>query len=54
MSKRYKRVMREDPATGTLHPCIRVTETKVKVRFISIHRLQQRKQETQAMLDALE
>jgi hypothetical protein len=54
MAKTYKRVRRPDPDTGELVPFIRIRETRVKVRYIAVSRLQSRKTETQKMLDAQE
>jgi hypothetical protein len=52
--RKYKRVLRKDPADGVLKPYIRITQTRVKVRFVAVSKLQERKTETQKMLDAQE
>jgi hypothetical protein len=52
--KRYKRVLRRDPKTDEMKPYIRITETRVKVRFVAVSKIQARKLENQKMLDAQE
>jgi hypothetical protein len=46
--------MRKDPDDGIVKPYVKITETRQRVRYVSMEKIQARRIEAQRMLDAEE